>query len=483
MSDSTIGNFDEPELPTVIEETKRRFTPLKIVGLVGGLVVIVVVGAIAAFALSSGGGAQPESVLPSDTVAFAKLDLNPSVGQKVDFVRFISRFPSTFKGFNSNDPLDSLIKTANLDANINWSDVKSWIGDRYSVAAVESSNGVVPIVVLAVKDEAAMKYYFAKHDPNLHYALKSGFVLISENQATLNLIASAPKTLADDANYKSDIAALGGGQVALAWADTKRLVQSEQGLISDFASESTLSTINKTLGSASGRLVLGIHFTGNSVAATFLTRGGSASTLTTLAKSQADLSDLPTDTLAGLSIAGIGEEIAKAINQDSATNGLSSNISVSSADIKALLSGPITAIILPSAAKDGTPLIALRLSPTDSAAAVAAAKRLANDGGLLGSLTGQIQVDGANIYLGPDQKSISEVVTRIKAKGNLGETAGYRDAIKSPGFFLTYVNIGKLLPLVGIKGSFTEINSLGIVASVDKSSPGATKSTLAISLK
>lgn len=83
-----------PEMGEVPAEKNRTTT----LALVGGLVAIVVGtatvgGGWLAFSRLNGGGPQPESVLPSDTVAFAKFDLNPSAGQKVAAVRFALRFP------------------------------------------------------------------------------------------------------------------------------------------------------------------------------------------------------------------------------------------------------------------------------------------------------------------------------------------------------------------------------------------------------
>ena len=64
---------------------------------VGGAAVAVaaLVGGIAYGAASlSGGGTQPEGALPAGAIAFAKVDLDPAAGQKVDAIRFMRKFPS-----------------------------------------------------------------------------------------------------------------------------------------------------------------------------------------------------------------------------------------------------------------------------------------------------------------------------------------------------------------------------------------------------
>ena len=47
----------------------------------------------AALIAAGDAGSQPENVLPANAIAFAKLDLNPSVGQKLAVFRLASKFP------------------------------------------------------------------------------------------------------------------------------------------------------------------------------------------------------------------------------------------------------------------------------------------------------------------------------------------------------------------------------------------------------
>lgn len=483
MSENQVDYGQVPAAPNSSRTFISKFSKGKIAALVGSAVGLIAVGIFAAFALLSGGGTQPESVLPSDTVAFAKIDLNPSAGQKINFVRFVSQFPSTFKGFNSDDPVGSFITQANLNDSINWTEAKNWIGNRYAIAGVESARGVEPVVVLAVKDESAMKYYFAKHNPETHFMMKSGYVLLSSNQSTLDLIASSPKHLTDNPLFKDDLAALGGDQVALGWADSKRFIQAERGLISDLASNNGLNDITKTIEAATGRFVLGIHFTSTSVAATFLTRGNPSASLKALSQSTANIADLPQNTLAGVSISGIGSQIADALSADNNAESLLSSIGIRPADLKTLFSGPVSLIVLPGINSTAQPLVALRLSPTNSASALASIKRLTRNGGILGSLTSQIQIDGANIYLGEDQNSIQQVIAKVRAKGNLGDLAAFKDAVNRPGFLVAYLNLEKLLPILDIKGDGRNFKGAGLVTSVDKSNPGSSKSTITLSLK
>ena len=92
------------------EAPEPKQSRVRTLALVGGLVAIVggtaaVGGGWLAFSKLNGGGPQPESVLPADTVAFMKFDMNPSAGQKVAAVRFALRFPDAKGKVNETSDL------------------------------------------------------------------------------------------------------------------------------------------------------------------------------------------------------------------------------------------------------------------------------------------------------------------------------------------------------------------------------------------
>ena len=75
---------------------------------IGGAVAAVVVVALTVAGVAvvnamGGGGAQPEDVLPANAMAFSKLDLNPSAGQKLAAYQLISKFPKAKEKVTSED--------------------------------------------------------------------------------------------------------------------------------------------------------------------------------------------------------------------------------------------------------------------------------------------------------------------------------------------------------------------------------------------
>src|SRR5215211_5833386 len=110
-----------------------------VAALAGALVLALVGGVSWAVGSLSGGGAQPEDALPAGAVAFAKVDLDPSAGQKIDGFRFLRKFP----GLRDRVPLDGDVREVLFDAVADaagWqdidfdADVDPWLGDRLGVA-------------------------------------------------------------------------------------------------------------------------------------------------------------------------------------------------------------------------------------------------------------------------------------------------------------------------------------------------------------
>jgi len=136
--------------------------------LVAGIIAIVLAlvggaGAFAAFRELSGGGTQPESVLPADSIAFAKIDFDPAAGQKVLALKFLNKLPkvgtSLAGGKDAKQAIfEGLASDSDLPKDFNYDrDVKPWLGDRLAVGVRPTASGTgFPDVVFAVqvKDEA-----------------------------------------------------------------------------------------------------------------------------------------------------------------------------------------------------------------------------------------------------------------------------------------------------------------------------------------
>lgn len=466
------------------ENPKKRNRLKIIVGTVVAGFVVLAAGVAVALTQLSGGGVQPEELLPADTVAFAKVDLNPSLGQKIEFVRFISHFSGTFKNFDSKDPVGSVVNQFNQTSSLNWDEIKPWIGSRFAIAGVKGADGILPVLVLGISDEAQMKYYFAKHRPDFKYIVSQGFAIIADSQDTINIISASPTHLTSNATFEADIAALGGSQVAVLWGDVKPLLKSAGSSIDSLVNDQGLGSISNLVGSASGRVVIGLHFTSNAVAATLLTRGSSTSEEKIFSSNRADIGNLPEETLVGLSVSGLGDSLYQAINSNADLRDALDSAGVNSLQLKAIFSGPLTLVVLPAAAKDETPLIAVKLTPGDTSLALKSLHEVIDGNSDLGILASQIEVKGSDIYLGMDAAALKRVISIVStSKNKLKDSTIYSQAFPEPGSLMAYANLQDLLPLLDISGEALKFRSISLTTAGDQLQPGDTKTRLTLLLK
>ncbi|TXL57719.1 DUF3352 domain-containing protein [Aeromicrobium terrae] len=203
----------------------------------GGLVATLGLAAVAVTASAlagigyqlSGGGTQPHDVLPADTIAYARIDLDPSAGQKVAAFRLVKKFPELAKSLGIEDPDQDLrrliVDQAASGCGLDFADdIKPWIGERAGVAVV----GTAPDVVFAlqVDDETAARKTLKQladcgDADNAGLAFSHGYAIVAETQAIADeTVADADRSaLADDSTFSRDMDDLGNQGVASFWVD------------------------------------------------------------------------------------------------------------------------------------------------------------------------------------------------------------------------------------------------------------------------
>ena len=214
----------------------------------GGVVALLGVGAGAWAALSFfQQGAQPAEALPSSTVGYLSVDLDPAGGQKIDAFRTLNKFPA-FKddvGVNSVDELrhklgEQLISDSGC-SNLDYSrDIDPWLGDRMAGAVVSLGSAQDPhlVAVVQVKNESDARAGIAKIDActdtgDNGVVVKDGWAILAESQKVADEVsaATADGTLADDATYQKWTKAVGDAGVVNAYAspDAGRVLTKELG--------------------------------------------------------------------------------------------------------------------------------------------------------------------------------------------------------------------------------------------------------------
>lgn len=289
----------------------RRRTGI-IVGAAVAVLGVTGAGVATAMALS-GGGAQPEDVLPGSAVAFVKLDLDPSAGQKLNAYRLSQKFPDASEDLKGVDSLrDDVLRSALEDSGIDYdAQVKPWIGDRAGIAVLPAEADEVASVVAAVAytDRAeAEKALEGELGDDVAHAFVDDYVLLSDDQAVVDAAAADQDVLADTEGFSDAVEALDGDQVALAWTDL--------GKIFDLLPAETLEAAGDQLAGydPSGQVVMGLHVEADAVEVVgrgLGVRSGREEQDSLPAPVGTGLvGELPAEAVAALSVAGLDASLA-----------------------------------------------------------------------------------------------------------------------------------------------------------------------------
>jgi hypothetical protein len=423
-----------------------------VVALAGALVLALVGGVSWAVGSLSGGGAQPEDALPAGAVAFAKVDLDPSAGQKIDGFRFLRKFP----GLRDRVPLDGDVREVLFDSFADaagWQDidfdrdVDPWLGDRLGIAGYPAdgsdqttSPGVVALQVTdAGKAEEGLRRLVAASRDGIGGTQSVGFVvegdyaLLAESQALAESYArkAAEQALADDERYAADLAEIGDG-VAAVWVDNA--AAAEAGNVLD-PTGMGLGGVGG-LGAEAGRTTMVARFDGPDVfevvgSVTGVGPAGWASHPVT------GLGDLPESTVLALGLAD-GDElvtrVVEAARSGSAEDGdggpaldellgqaeAETGIKVPE-DVATLLGDNLVGALDGTADEDGALQVAARVRTSDVTRAGQVIQQLAADGPDLVLRTG-----GDTYAVGSSQRHTDQV---LAADGTLGEQPDFQDAL------------------------------------------------------
>ncbi len=406
---------------------RRGRRGLVVAGVVAGTLVIGGAGFAVAQYLS-GGGAQPEEVLPRDTIAFAKLDLDPAANQKAALFSLLQKFPELgdAEGDLKGELLDRWLQES--DADIDFAqDVEPWLGDRMALAAVPAPGtdiGVAPLLVLAVTDQQAMSDTLDRVQDeagaDFGYAVRDDFVLITMGQELADDLASADESLVDDADFAGDRDALDGDQIAVAWAD----LSAAQSVLEQSPAFGGMGFGDQPM---SGRIVMGVHVEDDALeieAREFSVSdlgAGPAGEPTRLVQ------DLPAGTLAALSVSGAGDAVVEGWADVEATGaliGLEEQIATLGLDLPADLQAVFGSDVVIAVFGDmNNPVFGVRATTDDPQRATEVLDALLGES-LLGMPTYNAPAPG-----GYAVANHPDAADTMGGDGDLGETDVFRDAV------------------------------------------------------
>ena len=209
----------------------RRGGPLgggTVIGALAAVISVVMAAGIFAAASLSGGGPQPEQVLPGTAFAFAKLDLDPPAGQKLAVRELASKFPKA-PAKDVEGLRDELVRAMieDVDEDLSYeADVKPWLGRRVGIAGFRPAGGeATAVVAIQTTDRQKAEDTIRTAASDVAFAFRDGYAILAENRTVLDaaLDATSKGSLADDPGFRADVGSVGGERIALVWTDNAAL--------------------------------------------------------------------------------------------------------------------------------------------------------------------------------------------------------------------------------------------------------------------
>ncbi len=300
-------------LPAVESEAKARNTKRLVIGGIAAVVVLALAGgAFAVVKKLDGGGPQPHDVLPSSVIAYARVDVDPSASQKIALFKLIRKFPEAadeigIKSANQDVRkllVEDILKESGCDLTYD-KDVKPWLGSRIGVALDKKQT---PLVAIQVSNEkkakTGIKALFKCGDEKAAVAFLNGYAIVAEHQKEADAAVKAAEKapLADNKAFAKDFDDLGEQGVASAWFDAGKIIDSFPELkdMMGSAAAGNLKELKQAGTSA---------FTLRADGSTLELAGLSGLTDSVKKQKPARMGKLPADTVAALSVGGLGEQI------------------------------------------------------------------------------------------------------------------------------------------------------------------------------
>ncbi|AWB93860.1 DUF3352 domain-containing protein [Aeromicrobium chenweiae] len=281
----------------------------------GGIAVAAVLGigygAYAIWDKLDGGGPQPHDVLPASTQLYARVDLDPSAGQKIALFKLIRKFPDVAEEIGIRDE-DQDIRQLVFDEALKGcdgldyeDDVKPWLGDRVGIGAELQDERFV--IAVQTKDEKksreGIKKLFGCGGEGYGIAYLDGYAILAPKQADVDASVTAAKkaSLGDSKRFSDDFDELGGEGIASAWVDVASVADTPE------AKQMFGPQLDELV--AAGSVATTLRVDGNALELAAL--GGGTQQGDTDAVS---LASLPSDTVLALSLAGVGDQVGEAFD-------------------------------------------------------------------------------------------------------------------------------------------------------------------------
>ena len=318
MTDPTLPPQPaEPPYEPVYEPVSEPVPPARksrrgvVIGASAAVLALVAGAAVWATTTLSGGGRQPDEVVPRTTFAYLKVDLDPGIGQKLAARSFFAKIPSLKPDGDDEETVFEDVVADLISDDLDYDrDVKPWFDKRAAIAAFPAPGGPTPHLVLALRSKdddkarAVLDREVAKAAANggdAAYRITKGYAVLGSKESVEEAVRlTETESLRDNATYTGDVDRLDGDQVAVGWTDVAQTFDAAKGAIpgSGFLPGFVTDQVK-------GRLVAGLHLTGDYAEVQGLALGAPAPRAPAKGGDHALLTGLPADTAAAFSGFGV----------------------------------------------------------------------------------------------------------------------------------------------------------------------------------
>ncbi|WP_344949556.1 DUF3352 domain-containing protein [Sphaerisporangium flaviroseum] len=404
------------------------------------MVVLVGGGGVYAVSLLSGGGTQPEDVLPASTLAYVRVDLDPAANQKLALFGLARKFSATRDSFTGDDPRKALFELMRKDsrdlAKVDYArDVEPWIGDRIGfgvLAPRAGSNTPEAVLAVQVTDETGARAGLAKLNAGGEMkglAFREDYALLASTQAAADGYAKAPP-LAQNSDFAGDLKALGEPGVLSFWGNVGQIAKIAGGAVP--TDQGTLEMIKNV------RFAGALRFDTGYAELSGISRGAPVQGATD--PEAVRLADLPDSTVGALSISGLGDAFGKQWPQltkmaessggqaftDFVTRAQQSYGIALPADLVTLLGKNLTVAVDEQGLDGDLPNVGavLTTDPAKAQEVVAKLERFVADSGTAAPQIAKVAADGKLVLA-----SSQDYAGRLAADGTLGDSETFAQAI------------------------------------------------------
>ncbi len=443
-----LGGFGHPPsdaAPWTAPTPRKSHRAIVAASVVG--VGVLAAGGFTAFALLSGGGPQPDEVLPGSALAYVRLDFDPSAGQKIEALDLVDKLPEDIRDDDLRRTAWNLLAAddAELSAIDFDTEIEPWAGDRMGLAVLPGDDALAePFIVLAVqvKDEQKARdgIKLLAGDGETGVAFENGYALIAQTQAQADLAATASDNLADRSDYKAAMERIGEQGVASAWVD----IESLEALVMQ-AAATTGAELPAEVGGFGDELALAVRFADGRIELEGEVTGVGATQ--TLAPSDADYSaaDLPATTAFAAQVDGLGAALGQAWPELSGmipVQEIANSLGIALPDDAVAVLGERFLVALDSRLDAaGGPLVgAVSISDDAQRAQEVVTRVLTAEGP---DLPFSVQADANNLYV-----AFGYEAAELRDGSGLGDVAEFTEVVANPDApFVLYANIDQLAAL------------------------------------